>query len=256
VTERTGQDTDIGCHRARDPSGSRLPAAGRDGKETALVQAMFDRVAPRYDLANTVLSLGQDAGWRRVAAGAATPTGAIVLDVAAGTGVLSRELRDRGAAAVVALDLSHAMLAAGQDRLGPRIRPTVGDALRLPFDDGTFDAVTIGFGLRNLPDPQAGLREFARVTRPGGRLVVLEFSRPTWPLFREVYTRYLVGALPRIASVVSSSPEAYEYLAESILLWPSQDELAAWIADSGWDEVRYRNLTGGIVAVHRARRRI
>lgn len=235
--------------------GEQLPAAGREGKDTALVQAMFDRVAPRYDLANTVLSFGQDARWRRVAAHAAVPVGASVLDVAAGTGVLADELSRRGAAEVVALDLSHRMLAAGRDRMAPRVLPVTGDALALPFPDETFDAVTIGFGLRNLPDPEAGLTEFARVTRAGGRLVVLEFSTPTWAPFRQVYERYLVAALPRIAEVVSSSPSAYRYLAESILQWPDQEGLAAWIAGNGWERVRFRNLSGGIVAVHRARRR-
>ena len=232
----------------------RLPAAGRDGKDAALVQAMFDRVAPRYDLANTVLSLGRDTHWRRVAADAAAPVGGSILDVAAGTGVLANELSRRGAAEVVALDLSHAMLSAGRARMAPRVLPLAGDALRLPFPDRTFDAVTIGFGLRNLPDPEAGLAEFARVTRPGGRLVVLEFSTPTWEPFRHVYEQYLVRALPRIAELVSSSPAAYRYLAESILLWPDQEGLAAWIADAGWEGVRFRNLSGGIVAVHRARR--
>lgn len=234
--------------------GEQLPAAGREGKDTALVQAMFDRVAPRYDLANTILSFGQDAHWRRVAAHAAVPVGAAVLDVAAGTGVLANELSRRGAAEIVALDLSHRMLSAGRERMAARIVPVSGDARSLPFPDATFDAVTIGFGLRNLPDPEAGIAEFARVTRPGGRLVVLEFSTPTWEPFRRVYERYLVGALPRVAEIVSSSPAAYRYLAESILLWPDQAGLARWIAANGWGDVRYRNLSGGIVAVHRARR--
>lgn len=231
---------------------AQLPAAGRDGKEAALVQAMFDRVARRYDLANTVLSGGRDAHWRRVAAHAAAPTGASVLDVAAGTGALSRDLSELGAAEILGLDLSHQMLVAGLDRRAPRVRFVTGDALSLPFPDATFDAVTIGFGLRNLTDPEAGVREFARVTRPGGRLVVLEFSTPTWGPFRRLYHGYLVQLLPRVAGVVSSSPTAYRYLADSILAWPDQDGLAAWIAENGWSEVRYRNLTGGIVAVHRA----
>jgi demethylmenaquinone methyltransferase / 2-methoxy-6-polyprenyl-1,4-benzoquinol methylase len=231
-----------------------LPAPGTEGKEAALVQQMFDRVAPRYDLANTVLSLGQDAHWRRVAAHAAQPIGAAVLDVAAGTGPLSRELSARGATQVVALDLSLRMVAVGAGRAAPRVDFLAGDALRLPFPDAIFDAVTIGFGLRNLPDTAAGLREFARVTRPGGRLVVLEFSTPTWQPFRLVYTNYLVRALPRIAALLSPAPEAYRYLADSILLWPDQDELARSIARAGWEDVAFRNLSGGIVAVHRATR--
>lgn len=229
-----------------------LPAAGTEGKDAGLVQAMFDRVAPRYDLANTVLSFGRDAHWRRVAASAADPVGALCLDVAAGTGRLAEELSARGATSVVALDLSPAMVVEGAARGVPRLAFVNGDALRLPFPDGIFDAVTIGFGLRNLPDPEAGLREFARVTRAGGRLVVLEFSHPTWPPFRRAYDDYLVRALPRIAGLVASEPRAYRYLAESILLWPDQQGLARWVAKNGWRNVRYRNLTGGIVAVHRA----
>lgn len=235
-------------------AGSDLPAPGTGGKEAALVQQMFDRVAPRYDLANTVLSLGQDAHWRRVAAHAAQPIGAAVLDVAAGTGPLSRELSERGATQVVALDLSLRMVAVGAERAAPRVDFLAGDALRLPFPDAIFDAVTIGFGLRNLPDTAAGLRELARVTRPGGRLVVLEFSTPTWRPFRLAYTNYLVRALPRMAAVLSPAPDAYRYLADSILLWPDQDALAHTIEETGWEDVAYRNLTGGIVAVHRATR--
>lgn len=233
--------------------GDLLPAPGRHDKHAAQVQAMFDRLAPRYDLANTVLSFGQDAYWRRVAARAAHPVGASVLDVAAGTGALSRELAAFGATHVVALDLSHRMLSAG--RPASRVHRVNADALRLPFPASTFDAVTIAFGLRNLPDPEAGLREFARVTRPGGRLVVLEFSHPTWPPFRRVYTGYLVDVLPRLAGLLSPAPAAYRYLAESILLWPHQEGLAAWMANNGWQDVAYRNFSGGIVAVHRARRR-
>ncbi|HEX2028535.1 MAG TPA: class I SAM-dependent methyltransferase [Nitriliruptorales bacterium] len=232
-----------------------LPASGRAGKDAAAVQAMFDRVAPRYDLVNTVVSLGQDAHWRRVAARAAAPGGARVLDVAAGTGGLSRALCDHGATGVVALDLSYRMLAAGRGRQAPLVRLINGDALRLPFPAACFDAVTIAFGLRNLPDQEAGLREFARVTRPGGRLVVLEFSTPTWRPFRVAYQAYLAHGLPRIADVLAASPAAYRYLSESILLWPDQETLAGWIATTGWEQVSYRNLAGGIVAVHRARRR-
>ncbi|MBW3576801.1 MAG: class I SAM-dependent methyltransferase [Actinobacteria bacterium] len=231
-----------------------LPTPGIQGKEAALVQAMFERVAPCYDLANSVLSFGQDAHWRRVAAQAAHPNGSAILDVAAGTGVLSRELVRLGATEVVALDISHRMLLAGTRRRAPRMRMLNADAMRLPFPDRTFDAVTIAFGLRNVHDAASALLEFARVTRPGGRLVVLEFSTPTWPPFRRLYEAYLTGVLPRVAQVVSSDPSAYRYLADSILLWPDQDSLARWLAHNGWDEVRYRNLSGGIVAVHRGRR--
>lgn len=229
-------------------------------KDAALVQRMFDRVAPRYDLANTVLSFGQDQHWRRVARRTMEPRpGDRLLDVATGTGRLARELKDAGAA-VVALDFSQRMLAAGADKeradlpvAGP-LDWCAGDGLRLPFADAAFDGASIAFGLRNLPDTEAGLREIARVVRPGGRLVVLEFSTPTWPPFRHVYERYLVAALPKVAEVVASDASAYRYLAQSILAWPDQAGLAAVLARSGWEHPRWQDLSGGIVAVHHARR--
>src|SRR5688572_14368463 len=174
-------------------------------KDAALVQAMFDRVAPRYDMANTIFSMGQDRHWRRVAAAAAAvgPDDTVV-DVAGGTGALAHDLA-RGGARVVALDFSWNMVATGAARARAAGDSSVlwcnGDGMRLPLADASVDAVTIAFGLRNLPDPAAGLAEFARVTRPGGRLVVLEFSHPTWAPFRSVYTRYLVGAIPTLARV-------------------------------------------------------
>jgi demethylmenaquinone methyltransferase/2-methoxy-6-polyprenyl-1,4-benzoquinol methylase len=141
-------------------------------------------------------------------------------------------------------------------RVGKRARPelgfTAGDATRLPFADGTFDAVTISFGLRNIVDPDAGLREMRRVTRPGGRLVVCEFSHPTWAPFRTLYIEYLMKALPAVARAVSSSPDAYVYLAESIRAWPDQPGLADRVAGAGWSRIRWRNLSGGIVALHHA----
>jgi demethylmenaquinone methyltransferase/2-methoxy-6-polyprenyl-1,4-benzoquinol methylase len=237
-----------------EPRDAALPAAGREGKDAALVQAMFDRVAPRYDLANTVLSLGQDARWRRVTAAAARPQGAAVLDVAAGPGNVAAELLRQGATAVTALDLSFEMLRAGARRAAPGLTWVNGDALALPFEDAAFDAVTISFGLRNTTDPRAALAEFARVLRPGGRVVVCEFADPTWPPFRHVYRRYLLGALPRVAEVVSSDAPAYRYLADSILAWPDRATLADWMRDAGFSEVRVRDLSGGIVALHRGLR--
>jgi demethylmenaquinone methyltransferase/2-methoxy-6-polyprenyl-1,4-benzoquinol methylase len=141
------------------------------------------------------------------------------------------------------------MLAAGRGRTVPKV---AGAATRLPFGDAIFDAVTISFGLRNIVDHAAALREMARVTRPGGRLVVCEFSTPTNRLFATAYKEYLMQALPRIAKAVSSNPDAYVYLAESIRAWPDQAQLARHIADAGWQAVRWRNLTGGIVALHAA----
>lgn len=228
-----------------------LPAAGRDGKDAALVQAMFDRVAPRYDLANAALSFGQDAHWRRVTSIAARPQDGRVLDVAAGPGNVAIELLARGAAHVTALDLSFNMLREGARRGQDDLTWVNGDAQRLPFADATFDAVTISFGLRNVPDPELALREFARVTRPGGRLVVCEFAAPTNAAFRRVYSRYLVGMLPAAATVVSSAPAAYRYLADSILAWPHRRVVAGWIEAAGYREVQVKDLAGGIVAVHR-----
>jgi demethylmenaquinone methyltransferase / 2-methoxy-6-polyprenyl-1,4-benzoquinol methylase len=218
-------------------------------KDPREVASMFDGVARRYDLTNTVLSLGQDRFWRRATREALQlrPSDK-VLDLAAGTAVSTVELATSGAWCVAA-DFSVGMLGAGAARAVPKV---AGDATRLPFDDGVFDAVTISFGLRNVVDHAAGLREMARVTRPGGRLVVCEFSTPTNGAFATLYKEYLMQALPRMAQAVSSNPEAYVYLAESIRAWPDQAALARRIADAGWGEVRWRNLTGGIVALHAA----
>lgn len=210
---------------------------------------MFDGVARRYDLTNTVLSLGQDRFWRReTRAALGIGPGDSVLDLAAGTAVSTVEL-SRSGAWCVAADFSVGMLAAGAERDVPKV---AGDATKLPFADGVFDAVTISFGLRNVVDHVAGLREMARVTRPGGRLVVCEFSTPTNRPFATLYKEYLMQALPRMATAVSSNPEAYVYLAESIRAWPDQAGLARQIGAAGWSKVRWRNLTGGIVALHAA----
>ncbi|CAN5249700.1 demethylmenaquinone methyltransferase [soil metagenome] len=220
-------------------------------KDPAEVAAMFDGVARRYDLTNTVLSGGQDRRWRRLTRDALEPRpGQRVLDLAAGTAVSTVELA-RGGARCVACDFSLGMLRQG---LGRGVPLVAGDALALSFSDGAFDAVSISFGLRNVADPDAALRELARVTRPGGRLVVCEFSHPTWAPFRAVYVEYLMRALPAVARVVSSNPDAYVYLAESIRAWPGQVELAARIAAAGWAGTRWRDLTGGIVTLHRATR--
>lgn len=210
---------------------------------------MFDGVARRYDTTNTVLSLGQDRSWRRATRSAlGIGPGDRVLDLAAGTAVSTVELAESGAWCVAA-DFSVGMLAAGAARPVPKV---AGDATRLPFADDTFDAVTISFGIRNVNPYPEGLREMARVTRPGGRLVVCEFSTPTNKPFATVYKEYLMQALPRMATMVSSNPDAYVYLAESIRAWPTQPQLAQQISDAGWSAVRWRNLTGGIVALHSA----
>ena len=214
------------------------------------IAAMFDRVAEGYDRTNSILSLGLDRSWRAATRRALDPQpGQVVLDLAAGTGVSTRELA-RSGARVVGVDISPGML-----RVGKRARPEVtllaGDALALPFGAATFDAVTISFGLRNVHDTGAALAEMARVTKPGGRLVVCEFSHPTQRAFRHAYLAYLMRALPPVARRVSSNPQAYAYLAESIRAWPDQAGLAARLAEAGWTRVGWRNLTGGIVALHR-----
>lgn len=220
-------------------------------KDPHAVASMFDGVARRYDLTNTVLSLGRDRSWRKATRKALElRPGEKVLDLAAGTAVSTVELARSGAWCVAA-DFSVGMLTAGAGRPVPKV---AGDATKLPFGDEVFDAVTISFGLRNVVDHAAGLREMARVTRPGGRLVVCEFSTPTVPVFATVYKEYLMRALPAVARAVSSNPEAYVYLAESIRAWPDQSALAEQIGASGWSEVSWRNLTGGIVALHSARK--
>ena len=221
-------------------------------KDPTDVAAMFDEVAPRYDLTNTVLSLGQDRGWRRaVAAALDLVPGERVLDLAAGTATSSAALA-RSGADVVGCDFSLGMLRVGKRQGHEGVQLVAGDALRLPFADASFDAVTISFGLRNTADPDLALRELLRVTRPGGRLVVCEFSSPVWRPFRTVYLEYLMKALPAVARRVSSDPAAYVYLAESVRAWPAQAELAADLAVAGWSQVAWRDLTGGIVALHRA----
>lgn len=226
-----------------------MTRAGLD-KEPAEVATMFDKVARRYDITNTVMTFGQDRRWRNetVRAVGAKP-GQRVLDLAAGTGVSSEEYLRNGVH-VVPCDFSIGMLEEGRRRNG-QLPFVAGDATKLPFADNSFDAVTISYGLRNIVDTRAGLKEMLRVTKPGGRIVVAEFSTPTWPLFRTVYMEYIMRALPAMARAVSSNPEAYVYLAESIREWPDQLELGRLIKDVGWQRVQYRNLMGGVVALHR-----
>lgn len=219
-------------------------------KQPADMAAMFDTVAARYDLTNDVLSLGQDRYWRRVVVRALDArTGERVLDLAAGTGTSSEPFADGGAHCVPA-DFSLGMLGVGKRRR-PDLPFTAADATRLPFADNAFDAVTISFGLRNLVDAEAGLREMLRVTRPGGRLLVCEFSHPQWRPLRVGYLNMFLRALPAVARKVGSNPESYSYLAESIRAWPDQAALATLLQRAGWADVAWRNLSGGIVALHR-----
>ena len=211
---------------------------------------MFDDVARRYDITNDVLSVGQARQWRHAVVRAVAPRPRErILDLAAGTGTSSEPFRQAGAT-VIPCDFSIGMLEVGK-QAKPDLPFVAGDGMRLPFADATFDAVTISFGLRNIHDPDAGLREMLRVTRPGGRLVVCEFSHPTWAPLRTAYVEYLMRALPAVARRVSSAPDAYVYLAESIRAWPDQATLATRLQEAGWRGVGWRNLTGGIVALHR-----
>ena len=215
------------------------------------VAAMFDGVAKRYDLVNDLLSLGRTKAWRRATTAIIAPgKGMKILDVAAGTGSSSDPLAKAGAD-VIAADFSEGMLAAGR-KARPHLAFTKADALNLPFNEGQFDLVTISFGLRNTQDVAKALTEALRVTKPGGRLVICEFSTPTWAPFKALYINYLMKALPSIARRTSSNPGAYIYLAQSIRAWPDQRALATQIEAAGWTQVGWQNLTGGVVAVHSA----
>ena len=215
------------------------------------VASMFDTVAEKYDLTNSVLTVGIDRVWRRATQRAvgACP-GQVVLDIAAGTGTSSEPFADAGVH-IVPADFSLGMLQVGRRRR-PDLAFTAADATRLPFADASFDAVTMSFGLRNVVDVTSALREFARVTKPGGTLVICEFSQPVWGPVRTAYREGVLRALPGVARRTASNPESYVYLAESIRDWPDQRTLASRITAAGWHQVQWRNLTGGIVALHRA----
>jgi demethylmenaquinone methyltransferase/2-methoxy-6-polyprenyl-1,4-benzoquinol methylase len=217
------------------------------------VAAMFDGVAKRYDLVNDLLSLGQTKSWRRATTKIIAPRpGMKILDLAAGTGSSSEPLAAAGAD-VIPADFSEGMLAAGRNAR-PHLPFTKADALNLPFKDGQFDLVTISFGLRNTQNTEKALAQMLRVTKSGGEIVICEFSSPTFRPFRTIYTNYLMRALPAIASKTSSNPDAYIYLAESIRAWPNQVALAEKIKAAGWVDISWKNLTGGVVAVHKARK--
>lgn len=219
-------------------------------KRRADVSAMFDGVARRYDLMNSVMTAGTDRMWRREVLAAIDPQpGQLILDLAAGTGTSSVPLREAGAE-VFPTDLSLGMLTEGRRRY-PQLQFVAGDALDLPYADDSFDTVTISYGLRNVEDTLGALQEMLRVTKPGGQLLVNEFSTPTSGAFDTVYRRYLLRAIPTMANRLASNPQAYNYLAESIIAWPGQRELADLIFEAGWRAVGWKNLTGGIVALHR-----
>jgi len=216
------------------------------------VSDMFDGVAARYDLMNDLMTGGQVRLWRRATTKAIDPRpGQRILDLAAGTGTSSLPLQQAGALAFPT-DRSIGMLSQGR-KLYPQLSFVAGDALALPYADESFDAVTISYGLRNIVDTSGALEELLRVTKAGGRLVIAEFSTPTWPPFRALYRWYLQHVMPQLRRFSSNTP-AYDYLVESILAWPDQPTLAQTISDAGWQRVEWKNLTGGIVALHRARK--
>ena len=223
-------------------------------KKPVDVASMFDTVAEKYDVTNDVLSLGQDRLWRRAVVKAVdAKPGERILDIAAGTGT-SSEPWANAEIEVVPADFSLGMLRVGRRRR-PDMAFTAADAMNLPFADESFDVVTMSFGLRNVADAETALREFLRVTKPGGRLLVCEFSQPVNKVFRTVYTNYLMRALPPVARRTSSNPDSYVYLAESIRAWPPQGELARIVEAAGWQQVGWTNLTGGVVALHHGTKR-
>jgi demethylmenaquinone methyltransferase/2-methoxy-6-polyprenyl-1,4-benzoquinol methylase len=217
------------------------------------VAAMFDTVAPAYDLTNTVLSAGNDHLWRIATTRAVNPApGERILDVAAGTGTSSASLA-RSGAHVVAADFSPGMIAVGRTRQAgnDRIEFVQADAMDLPFEDESFDAVTVSFGLRNVAEPRTALAEFFRVVKPGGRVVICEFSTPPQKLLAAAYDLYLAKVMPAIVGLASSNDPAYDYLGDSIRAWPEQKVVASWLRAAGFERVAYKDLTFGIVALHR-----
>ncbi|MGN6272289.1 MAG: class I SAM-dependent methyltransferase [Protaetiibacter sp.] len=217
------------------------------------VSGMFDDVARGYDRTNDLLSLGNAPLWRIATVRAIDPQpGERILDIAAGTGTSSAVIAKSGAA-VVAVDFSPGMIAEGKRR-HPRLEFVEADAEHLPFGDDEFDAVTISFGLRNIADPIVALGEMYRVLKPGGRVVICEFSHPSNPLMRLGYDGWMKLGMPFVTKLASSNPDAYRYLLESIEQWPDQQTLAQWIRGAGFARVAYRNLTGGVVALHRGRK--
>ncbi len=218
---------------------------------------MFANIAGRYDLLNHLLSMNIDKRWRRLVANSLQSTlersEAQVLDVACGTGDLSLMILESGKARVVGIDFCRPMLEianAKACKAGLMVPFVEGDALELPFSDRTFEAATIAFGLRNLTSVETGFKELLRILKPGGRVVVLEFSKSTTPVLRAVFRIYFTKILPRLGGLVSGSRSAYEYLPDSVERFPDQKALALLMTQAGFDQVSFQNLTGGIAALH------
>ena len=219
------------------------------------VREMFEGIAGRYDLLNHVLSGNVDKRWRRVLTERLSGVGVDqpVLDVACGTGDLSLELQQAGRTNVIGIDFCRPMLAIAKAKVGAKnveIPFIQGDALNLPFDDGSIALVTIAFGLRNLSSVEHGIKELFRVLEPGGRLAVLEFSKPAVPVLSPIFRLYFSRVVPFLGGLISGSRSAYEYLPDSVRRFPDQKQLAGLISDAGFTEVSFENLTGGIAALH------
>ena len=229
----------------------------KEAAHSQAVKEMFAGIAGRYDLLNHVLSLNIDKRWRRIVATELREIlddpDAVVLDVACGTGDLSLELNRNSKAQIIGTDFCRPMLDVARKKTlatNSRIPYLEADAMKLSFADDSFDAVTIAFGLRNLANVADGLKELHRILKPGGRLAVLEFSAPIVPGFGKLFNFYFSHILPRIGGAVSGSRGAYEYLPDSVAKFPDQKKLAALMETTGFDAVKYQNLTGGIAAIH------
>ena len=222
-------------------------------KKPEAVAAMFDSVAKSYDRTNDLLSFGQDRIWRKKVLKEVDPKpGQVVLDLAAGTGSSSIVFLKPGVR-VIASDFSNGMLEVGRQR-HPELEFVFADAMKLPFENNSMDAVTISFGLRNVEKPKIALQEMLRVLKPGGKVVICEFSRVTVPGIRNLYEFYLKRLLPRLSSLLAKNSAAYDYLADSILAWPNQKELASWLTEAGFTDVNYKNASLGVVAIHSAKK--
>ncbi len=217
------------------------------------ISRMFDRIAPTYDMLNHLLSANTDTRWRKQAAGMLALDGTErLLDLCCGTGDLAVAMKDGGAGEIIGTDFSPEMVRLAQVKAGEHIRFQVADTTDLPFEDASFDVATVGFGVRNLQDLDAGFREACRVLRPGGRFLVLEFSRPPNPIFRGIYHTYFMIVLPMIGNLVSGGggDNAYTYLPRSVMAFPGPDALAERLKQAGFGSVDVTPLTGGIACIH------